>query len=374
MLQEFVTTHRDEIILRCRAKGVGRSVPVAPPVVDHGVPLFLDQLATALHMRQSGTSEINRSALLNGHDLLTRGFTVSQVVHGYGDVCQSITELAHEMNAAFNTDDFRILNGCLDGAIAGAVTEYGRERERERERVSVASREGAAQENERRGFFAHELRDLIHTITIAFSVVKSGAVGSSGNTGQIIDRALIRAGDLISRSLAEVRLSEAARSLEEFPVDEFVDEVAAAARLEADARGLRLTVISQTHGARIRAERAVLVTAVTNLLQNALKFTRPGSEVVLGAAATDDRVVIEVADECGGLAPGDIDQLFHSFIQRHENKTGLGLGLVFTRQVVEAVGGLVSARNLPSKGCVFSADLPRVVAPAVVVAAASPPQ
>ena len=52
---------------------------------------------------------------------------MSQVVHDYGDVCQAITELAVEMNAPISTDDFRMLNRCLDDAIAGAVTEYGRE-------------------------------------------------------------------------------------------------------------------------------------------------------------------------------------------------------------------------------------------------------
>jgi hypothetical protein len=52
---------------------------------------------------------------------------VSQVVHDYGDVCQAITELAGEMDAPISTEDFRTLNRCLDDAIAGAVTEYGRE-------------------------------------------------------------------------------------------------------------------------------------------------------------------------------------------------------------------------------------------------------
>ena len=63
----------------------------------------------------------------HGHELLLQGFTVSQVVHDYGDVCQAITELAVEMNAPISTDDFRMLNKCLDDAIAGAVTEFGRE-------------------------------------------------------------------------------------------------------------------------------------------------------------------------------------------------------------------------------------------------------
>ena len=124
ILYEFIQIHREEIIKRCRAKVATRSVP--PPTaaeIDHGVPLFLDQLVAAL--RGGGakqTTEITQSAVLHGRELLLQGFTVSQVVHDYGDVCQSVTDLAMEMNAPISTDDFRTLNRCLDDAIAGAVT------------------------------------------------------------------------------------------------------------------------------------------------------------------------------------------------------------------------------------------------------------
>ena len=107
-VDDFIAEHRDEIIRRCRAKVATRSVP--PPTeaeIDHGVPLFLDQLVDALRLGLSSSPEIGSSAVLHGHDLLRQGFTVSQVVHDYGDVCQSITELAMETNAPISTDDFR---------------------------------------------------------------------------------------------------------------------------------------------------------------------------------------------------------------------------------------------------------------------------
>src|SRR6202043_2070041 len=141
-----------EIIRRCRAKGAAKSGP--PPTkaeIDHGVPMFLDQLVEALRLGLSSSPEMSMSALLHGHDLLLQGFTVSQVVHDYGDVCQSITELAVETNAPIGTDDFRMLNRCLDDAIAGAVTEYGRARNQ-----STLDGE-TARGSERLGFFAHEL-------------------------------------------------------------------------------------------------------------------------------------------------------------------------------------------------------------------------
>ena len=128
MLHEFIAVNREEIIRRCRAKVATRSVPPPTEVeIDHGVPVFLDQLVDALRLGLTSSPEIGRSAVKHGHDLLLQGFTVSQVVHDYGDVCQSITDLAVEKNAPISTDDFRTLNRCLDDAIAGAVTQFGRE-------------------------------------------------------------------------------------------------------------------------------------------------------------------------------------------------------------------------------------------------------
>ena len=107
VLHEFIALNRDEIIRRCRAKVATRSIP--PPTdaeIDHGVPVFLHQLQDALRLGELTSPEIGRIAIKHGHDLLRQGFTVSQVVHDYGDVCQAITELAVELNAPISTGDF----------------------------------------------------------------------------------------------------------------------------------------------------------------------------------------------------------------------------------------------------------------------------
>jgi len=354
MLHEFVTANRDEIIRRCRMKVASRSIP--PPTaaeIDHGVPLFLGQLVDALRLGLSSSPEIGRSAILHGHDLLKRGFSVSQVVHDYGDVCQSITELAMEMGAPIGTDDFRLLNACLDDAMAGAVTQYGRERQQ-----STIDGE-SARENERLGFFAHELRNLIQTALVAFEVVKSGNVGVAGSTGTVLKRSLLGARDLIGRSLAEVRLTQGIQNRKPFLVTELIEELAAAATLLADANGITLTVVPPDGAVAIEADRQVLAAAVTNLLQNAFKFTRPRTAVTLRVRASADRVSIEVEDECGGLPAGNATDLFRPFEQRSTDRTGLGLGLAFSRWAAEANQGRISTRNLPGTGCVFAIDLPR---------------
>src|SRR5687767_10787135 len=100
MLHEFIVRNRDEIISRCRAKVATRSMPAPTGLeIDHGVPVFLDQLTDVLRLGDSASRDISRTAVQHGHDLLRQGFTVSQVVHDYVDVCQAITELAVELNA-----------------------------------------------------------------------------------------------------------------------------------------------------------------------------------------------------------------------------------------------------------------------------------
>jgi len=355
MLYEFVHANRQEIIRRCQAKVATRSIP--PPSeaeIDHGVPLFLEQLIEALRLGVTSTAAIGRSAGMHGHDLLRQGFTVSQVVHDYGDVCQSITELAMEMEVPISSEDFHALNACLDDAIARAVTQFGRERNQ-----STIDRE-ALRSQQAVGFFSHELRNLLNTALLAFEVLKSGKVGIGGSTGNVLYRSLVGARDLIGRSLTEIRLKKTLPTRQQFSVSEFIEELVPAAALSADARHIKLKVVPAERDVRVDADRDMLAAVMMNLLQNAIKFTRPRTTVTLRVNARASRVLFEVEDECGGLPSGN---LFRPFEQRSADRTGLGLGLAFSRAAVKAHDGRLHARSLPGVGCVFTVELPRLRTP-----------
>ena len=198
MLHEFVMVHRDEIIRKCREKVATRSIP--PPTdaeINHGVPMFLDELGDELRKGLSRDPAIATTAKWHGRDLQRQGFSVSQVVHDYGDVCQSITELALDKNAPIDTDDFRMLNRCLDDAIANAVTEFVDERERPplpREVLSTLA-----------GALALQLQTLSTTALVAFAVLEEGRVGVSGNVGAVLKRTLMRIAALADGSTAGSR-------------------------------------------------------------------------------------------------------------------------------------------------------------------------
>jgi signal transduction histidine kinase len=209
------------------------------------------------------------------------------------------------------------------------------------------------------GYFAHELRNLVNVAILSFEVLKATGADVAGNSGRVLHGSLLDLRTLINRSLSEVRFAHSDDRSQEILIADFVDDIETAATLEAHAKGLSLVVRPAQAGVAIEGDRPVLIAVVRNLLQNAFKFTRPHSTVTLRVHASAARVLIEVEDECGGLPAGRPDDLFRPFEQRGCDRTGLGLGLAFCQQAVEANRGAISARSLPGRGCVFAIDLPR---------------
>jgi signal transduction histidine kinase len=346
MLYDFIATNRAEIINRCREKIASRPVPRPTDVeLEHGVPLFLDQLSDTLRLALKPNPAITETATRHGTELLNGGFTVAQVVHDYGGVCQAITELAVETGAPITTAEFQTLNLCLDDAIAEAVTQYGR----------LRAHEGT----ERLGRLAHELRNLLNSAALSFDMLRKGSVGIGGSTGAVLAASLSGLSRVIDRELTEVRLGTGVVNREAVRVCEFIEDVEAAATMDANARGLQLSVPRVPNDIIVYADRQILASVVANLLQNAFKFTRPGGQVSLHAHATAGRVLIDVEDECGGLPAGTAQSLFRPFEQRGDDRTGIGLGLDISRRGARINGGEIHVLDKPGSGCVFTVDIPR---------------
>ena len=368
MLQSFLIANRTTLIDRCRTKVAARRSPSpTPDELEFGIPIFLTQLTDMLAEQEfqspsaaeeqfvsPGDPGLVNAATRHGEELLQHGFTIEQVVHDYGDLCQAITLLAAEQKAPITVHEFGLMNIKLDNAIAGAVTEYSRARA-----VEVA-KESTSATNANLGTLAHEMRNLLNTAILAISAMKSGSVGFTGATASALDRSLIGMRDLIDRTLAEVRLGQAEPARKEtLELARFILDVQVGAALEAAMKGCELTVAPVAAGIFVEADGHMLAAALANLLQNAFKFTRPHSHVVLRAYAANGRVLIEVQDECGGLPPGASEEIFRPFQQSGADRTGVGLGLTISRKAIQASGGTLSVKNLPGIGCVFTIDLPR---------------
>ncbi|MEP6503363.1 MAG: HAMP domain-containing sensor histidine kinase [Betaproteobacteria bacterium] len=370
MMYRFLENHRTELIDRCKAKVAARPLRAATePQLANGVPMFLDQLTRTLRAEEGGDldqsarisgasggdvlalSEIGVSAVAHGASLLSLGYTVDQVVHDYGDLCQSITDMGFELDAPFAVDEFRTLNRCLDNAIADAVLEFSSQRD-----VRVLERHND-ETRERVGFLVHELRNAVATATLAVAALEFGSMNMAGATGSVLKRSLTSLTVLINCAVDEVRVGrESERSV--FSVASFIGDAEGAARLDANAVDCGFSVPEIDPLLHIRANRPALQAALANLLQNAFKFTRAGTEIVLIAHARDGCVLMEVHDHCGGLPEGGVESMFAPFTQRGEDRSGLGLGLAIARSSVEADLGTLTVHDVPGTGCVFTISLP----------------
>jgi signal transduction histidine kinase len=327
----------------------------------HGIPIFLDQLIKTLSVEETPDSgdpaaaELAAMATLHGRDLFERGFSLEQVVREYGDVCQAVTNLAYETDAPIEVDEFRTFNRCLDNAIAAAVTAYAHRQ------TAAAAEDDSQAVNSRLGPFVHELRNHLHTATLAVRAIKAGKVGISGATGAVLDRSLLGMRNLIDRSLAEVRITAAMPArLRAIRLANFMGDVAASASLDSQLRGCHFTVTPVDEDLMVNADPEMLSSALGNLLQNAFKFTKPHTEVRLHVHVVADRVLIDVEDHCGGLPAATAATPLLPFAQSGEDRSGLGLGLDICRRGVEVNNGVLRFRDVPGSGCVFTIDLPRI--------------
>jgi signal transduction histidine kinase len=372
MMHTFLANNRDELTAMCKAKVLKRPHRSASDEqLSNGIPLFLDQLIRTLIAEGAGIddvavllsgpsggdtlalSEIGVTAAAHGKALLALGFTVEQVVHDYGDLCQAITELAYQRDAPFQVEEFRTLNRCLDNAIADAVSEFSAQRDSE-----VAYRL-SSEANERLGFLVHELRNVLQMANFSVRALELGGLTLSGATGSVLKRSLASMRNLVDSSLAEVRaVSTAPIPRTIFSLAALIEDARTAAQLEADVRGCMLLVAPVDPVLRVDANRDLLLGSLGNLLSNAFKFTHRHTAVNLIAYEVDDHLLIDVEDRCGGLSPNSAERMFAPFTQLGSDRTGLGLGLAIARQNVEAMGGTLTVKNLPEVGCIFTIDFP----------------
>ena len=213
MLHEFLTSNRQLLISRCSENVSKRFEPTeTKATIDHGVPLFLQQLVEVLREEQytdirgvdaaptPAPTDIGRAAALHGTELLRQGFSIDQVVHAYGDVCQSVTALAVEQEVPISTDEFRTLNRCLDNAIADAVASFGS--------VNQTSIDRQAETLQQRLVaFSAEHRRLVDIAVHSLDAVRTGNIGIAGATGTLLAHALGELRSLTDRTLPEIRLA-----------------------------------------------------------------------------------------------------------------------------------------------------------------------
>jgi signal transduction histidine kinase len=396
LLYEFLKKNEGEILAVCQAKSaeLGGAAP-SEDEMKTGLPIFFKQLLTVLEhtpaepdesvvdrpamaraanasdepaiARAAGRpfeAEVARAAGTHGSELQKRGYTLSHVVHAYGSMCQAITEMAIERKEPIDPIEFKKLNRCLDVAIAGAVTTF------QARHISVDS----SREIQHLGFLAHELRNALTTVNVSLRLIRNGVVGFGGSTGQVLDRGLKHIQELIDRSLTEVRLRVDPKvHTEPSFLLQLVDQIAVTAEVEAQAKNQKLEVRIDPMLV-IEADPYLLYSALSNIIQNAIKYTHTDGVIQVRGNLAGDQAVIEVEDQCGGLRSVTTSDMFKAFEQHNKDRDGIGLGLTIAHRAITLNHGTIDVENHPGRGCIFRIRLPNASKRTTIEVIATPKQ
>lgn len=312
------------------------------------MPIFIEQLIGQLRPGVLPLPEgANDHAEEHGRQRLRLGFDVRSVVREYGFLEQAVLQLGAAQGEPIDSADLELLSRCINEACSDAVVQYSRQRDREVQRKDA----------EHVGFLAHEIRNGLSAVRTAFAILQRRAQLPSDRAATTLERNLGRLSDLVDGALADSWLRAGAepngvRLDLEALLGGIVEELA----LEAEAKEIRLQLAVPP--LTLHADPRLMRSAVSNVLRNALKFTKVGGVVSVRAVRDAERVRIEVEDSCGGLPPGEAERLFDPFVQGGTDRTGFGFGLAIVKNAVEAHNGSVRVHSLPGHGCIFTIDLP----------------
>ncbi len=198
-------------------------------------------------------------------------------------------------------------------------------------------------------------------------MIKAGMVGVGGSTSRVLEANLIRMRNLIDRSLCEVRMrSDADLYIEKFRLADLLDQILITARTDANKRS-QTFVTEFDWKIEIEADRQFILAAIANLIQNAIKYTKTNGRIFLRAKSSEDKVFIEVEDECGGIESEKLSALFEPYVQENADRSGLGLGLAIARRAIHLNHGKIGVRNNPGTGCAFTIEIPQKFVPVPVI-------
>jgi PAS domain S-box-containing protein len=179
----------------------------------------------------------------------------------------------------------------------------------------------------------------------------------------VVDRQATRLARMIDNLLTASEVEAGVRRnpvVQTVPIEPLLQELAEEAAILSDRH--RIEVAVSDHHLSVLADPDDVRRAVSNLLDNAIKYSPSGGTVTLSGEPIARRVRLSVSDQGPGIPPEDVDRLFSRFGRLQTERSGVastGLGLFIVRRLVEGMGGSVSVQSEPGEGSVFAIDLPR---------------
>jgi len=306
------------------------------------LPNILDDLVTALSADEgrSPVSQLphgNPVSVSHGTQGLRIGFTIEEVVRKYGILVDILLDELAATGGGHDTREWQLAMHCIVERSASDA------RRRDEELRRQTARHVA--------FIAHELRNSLGTVGSA--IVALRLVPTDESLHGVLDRNLRRLRELVDDVLTAGRMaSHVDLQRERLDLAALLCEAVEDARAAGESRTVKISLEADTV-LQVEGDRRLLLSAIGNLLGNAVKFSHPGATVRVRARREGSATIVEVQDECGGVPAENIEKLFEPLVQRGEDRNGFGLGLAIVRQAMSAHGGRVSVRNEPGEGCTF---------------------
>lgn len=214
------------------------------------------------------------------------------------------------------------------------------------------------------GNVSHELRTPLAAVRALVETMRDGGVEPGAEMDEFLARLhqqVERLTTLVNEFLDLSRIESGAMSLhpEAFELRAVFAEAASLMRDRVERDGLRLE--GPGGDATVEADRASVVRIVSNLLDNAIKYSPPGGVIHADVRDEGELVALEVRDEGPGISESDLPRVFERFYKGDPSRAnaGVGLGLAIVKHLARAHGGTVAAASPPGRGAIFTVRLPR---------------
>lgn len=354
LLPDVIEQRADAIIERWLERAYSdvspRAVPRADVLNELGevIRALVHALRRDVSEEESETASPRHLAQSHGRQRFHAGYDIAAVVREHLILRDVVFEVAEESGYRPELAEVGAVARFLFGALAESASTYAIERDRE-----------VSDQAERYiGFLAHELRNPLGTARLAFSLLREQGQVREVRAAGSLERALARMQELLDGALTDFAARRAPRPVRtEFELGAFLRDLLAESNAEAESKKIATSIVI-AGAIHVCADARLLRSAVSNLVRNAIKFSRSGTAVRVEAKRAEGRVSIAVTDGCGGLPPGSVERLFNPFVQAGADRSGFGLGLAIAKQVADAHEGAIRVHDLPGRGCVFVLDLP----------------
>jgi two-component system phosphate regulon sensor histidine kinase PhoR len=215
---------------------------------------------------------------------------------------------------------------------------------------------------------SHELRTPLTSIKGFVEALQDGAIEEPSQTRQfleIISRQAERMGKIIADMLllSEIESEGFQLKLEEGSLNDLIREAVKPLQTQADSKNIALELNLQEPEKVIKADRDKISQVLSNLLDNAIKFTNSGGRVAITTEVHKNEIVIQIKDSGIGIPSTDLSRIFERFYTVDKSRSrelgGTGLGLSIVKHIVEAHGGKVWVESELNRGSVFYFSLPK---------------